>query len=384
MYETVPLYLFSMAVLLILMISILRDKASLTKDRKLFLAMMFMNFMLLLFDYIQIRVNGLNGSFFLIVNHLSSILIYLSGMLLTMSWYFYVDYYIHKDGQRLKKYWLLIIVPFIFNAVLALLSPAFGFYFKITDANIYKRGSLFLVNAFFMYYYLIIAFKELIQYRHTIRRQSFIPMLLFVLPPSLGGILQVLSFGLLLIWPMATLSCLMVYVFVQMERASIDFLTGLFNKREFESYMANLEKSHLQLGKLAGYVIDLNRFKQINDTYGHDIGDEALKSIAHVIKSSFRSNDFVTRFGGDEFAVILFIEHEQDLQRINQRLVDQLKAFNAQTPFPFQLEFSFGSDIYRSGLDNSVEKFMRRLDEMMYIQKQETYAKEKHNGRNLH
>ena len=84
-----------------------------------------------------------------------------------------------------------------------------------------------------------------------------------------------------------------------------DPLTGLYNRRRFEEVMAQEVARALRYGPVSLLMIDLNLFKQVNDRYGHQAGDEALKTVAGVLKSSCRGTDTCARLGGDEFAVIL-------------------------------------------------------------------------------
>lgn len=79
-----------------------------------------------------------------------------------------------------------------------------------------------------------------------------------------------------------------------------DALTGLGNRSAYEEFMENADKEHLAL-----LVIDVDDFKGVNDTYGHDVGDRVLKRVAEVLTHSFRSVDAVCRFGGDEFVVVM-------------------------------------------------------------------------------
>ncbi len=82
-----------------------------------------------------------------------------------------------------------------------------------------------------------------------------------------------------------------------------DALTGLFNRSALLKIPGAISKFNQNI--LLG-VIDVDDFKMYNDKYGHDVGDEVLKKVGHAIKSNFRDNDFVARYGGDEFVVILF------------------------------------------------------------------------------
>ena len=83
-------------------------------------------------------------------------------------------------------------------------------------------------------------------------------------------------------------------------KASHDELTGIYNRSGYE-----IIKTNLDISSTALMIIDADKFKEINDTYGHETGDEVLKRIANVLKKSFRSNDYICRIGGDEFVVFM-------------------------------------------------------------------------------
>jgi diguanylate cyclase (GGDEF)-like protein len=87
--------------------------------------------------------------------------------------------------------------------------------------------------------------------------------------------------------------------------AQIDGLTGLYNRRKFDELIETEVGRVQRHGELSLLMIDLNLFKEVNDRYGHQAGDEALKAVAHVLTTRCRSTDFSARLGGDEFAVLL-------------------------------------------------------------------------------
>ncbi len=82
--------------------------------------------------------------------------------------------------------------------------------------------------------------------------------------------------------------------------ASHDALTGLFNRGAYELLIQNVDQDHMAM-----LIVDVDHFKQINDTYGHATGDKVLKKVAELLKHSFRSVDIICRFGGDEFVVVM-------------------------------------------------------------------------------
>jgi len=88
--------------------------------------------------------------------------------------------------------------------------------------------------------------------------------------------------------------------------AVTDPLTGLYNRRYFDQrYCEELKRARRHKTPIAIMMVDLDRFKDINDTYGHQVGDEVLVSAAHCLKETVRGSDFLARFGGEEFVVVI-------------------------------------------------------------------------------
>ncbi len=102
--------------------------------------------------------------------------------------------------------------------------------------------------------------------------------------------------------------------------ATHDHLTGLYNRAVFEEQRANVHKR-----RRAMLLFDVDYFKEINDTYGHDAGDRVLKKVADTLSKNFRSEDYVCRIGGDEFAVIL-LHTDRSLRGMIERKLNGILA----------------------------------------------------------
>ena len=100
--------------------------------------------------------------------------------------------------------------------------------------------------------------------------------------------------------------------------ANHDKLTGLFNRRGYDFFLSNVDMETSSI-----IILDLDNFKDINDKYGHDVGDKVLANVAQVILHSFRSQDYVCRIGGDEFAVIM-IRSDSTMKDLITRKVEHL------------------------------------------------------------
>ena len=135
-----------------------------------------------------------------------------------------------------------------------------------------------------------------------------------------------------------------------------DELTKLYNRRFLDFILDKYENSDVEIGIL---FIDCDKFKEVNDTYGHKAGDEVLKKIADVIRNSIRDIDYPFRYGGDEFIVLIFTDYA-NLRKIASRISNQLQKEN--------ISVSIGISHYPT-LVSSLKEAILNADKLMYEEK---------------
>lgn len=136
-------------------------------------------------------------------------------------------------------------------------------------------------------------------------------------------------------------------------KAEHDKLTGLINREAFEQIKEVLKKA---IEPVAYLIIDVDLFKNVNDTYGHNIGDEVLKKIADLISSQFRDCDYVARIGGDEFAVLMTHLPEMARDVIEQKIIDLNELLQTSDDDIPVVTLSVGVAISQTGFKVEMEK----------------------------
>ena len=153
--------------------------------------------------------------------------------------------------------------------------------------------------------------------------------------------------------------------------AQYDHLTGLVNRTLFRDRLVQATARSKRMQQMIGLMLlDLDRFKLVNDTFGHDIGDELLKAVSERLKTCVREVDTVARMGGDEFTIILEgVSSEQNILVVAKRITESIA-----TPFELKghcisIGISIGITIYPQD-DHPVDELLKHADTAMYQAKQ--------------
>jgi diguanylate cyclase (GGDEF)-like protein len=155
------------------------------------------------------------------------------------------------------------------------------------------------------------------------------------------------------------------------EAARADHLTGLANRRAIEEWAIRQLRGAARHGFPLWVVLtDLDSFKNINDTHGHEVGDAVLKKFAEILKENTRASDLCGRWGGDEFLMILtHVEKENvelPLDRLRKQFGSQIFSFNGQK---IKLTASFGIAGFQSGEAPELGALVRQADRALYAAK---------------
>jgi len=158
-----------------------------------------------------------------------------------------------------------------------------------------------------------------------------------------------------------------------MAMAVTDQLTGLYNRRYFERHLnVLLGKAQEQERDLALMILDIDHFKAVNDSYGHDIGDAVLREFSARLRRNIRGVDLACRFGGEEFVVLMpdtdFAQADSVAERVRQSIAE--KMFDVGAPRPLSVTVSVGVSLNES-LADTPESLIKRADVALYRAKRE-------------
>ena len=362
--------IFSICIVLILLIVQRWDRDG-SEDKRILFKMQHMLLLTLITDMIMWLVNGRPGSFFRFVGYADNIAYYIFQILVLFEWLKY-SYYRVQEKYMPRKGKLFTMIPMAVIALCALTTPFTGWYFYLDDGNIYHRGVLaFPISLIILAYLLFASYKALVQRKKETlydRKRECAVIGFFVIPPILGGVMQVMIYGASLIWPCAALSILLLCLNIESQAISQDALTGLNNRGNLDRYLhTGIEKGQA----VSMIMLDVNNFKMFNDRYGHEMGDKALIQAAGIIKNAFKETAaFLSRYGGDEFVVVLNGPKNDQPERVMGKLQKKIDLFNETSMLPYELSLSMGFAAGTITDAEDVTRLLKEADEKMYQEKE--------------
>jgi diguanylate cyclase len=163
------------------------------------------------------------------------------------------------------------------------------------------------------------------------------------------------------------------------KEARTDYLTGLANRPEFERAIDRaVAAAQRHKRRIAFMMIDLDNLKEINDTHGHHVGDEAIRVLAHELQRAVRATDTCGRLGGDEFGVAMPDADERHANEVGARVRASLEELNGISKAPAPIEFSIGVASWRPGMN--WQSMYELADKALYVDKRRRHVHRKKDG----
>ncbi len=256
-----------------------------------------------------------------------------------------------KKFNDLKPFKFLLFV----NIVLELLS--FAPTIENSFHNIFKPGNVYLIYFSFLLYVLFRMFANIYQVSKSYQSSAITILIINIfLITNFAIVLQSISNGINTIYLTNTANAIIIYYYFGSLINKRDGLTLLLNRRCFENRIRLLKHDSIFL------FIDLNKFKEINDTYGHLMGDQILKEIADICLETFCHYGNSYRIGGDEYCIIIK-KHLNDVEALIDTLHKNIAERRKIEPLLPTVSVGYGYFIYKN---NTVNDALNEADAMMY------------------
>lgn len=331
-------------------------------DEKAYNFMLVITFIATINETLSFIIDARPGFIFQILQYISNTISSASSGIIGYSWCLFVEYHIHRNFKRIKKKSKILAIPLIIAMILLIINLCgTSIIFDIFKQNKYTRGP---VN-FLLY---IIVFIYYIESIYTVQKAKndsilveFFPIYYFIIPCMIGTMIQGFFFGISTIWLCVAIAFIIVYIEIQISISFIDDLSGLYNRKFMNHYLNKLQNDKIK--HVYGFLLDINEFKSINDTYGHITGDHALIQFGRILQHSIDKDSVAIRMGGDEFVVFANLQSDDDALALKKRIEYNIRQFNIKTDEPFHLYFSIGIAKYNG---NSIDSFLSAMDDSMY------------------
>ena len=334
---------------------------------------------ILFLNVLWVCLEGRPGRVWLFCNHIINVLYPMIASVTSLEWCFFVLYIVSPKLFRTNTvFWLLS--PALLILLLALSSPWTGALYVISAENVYDHGFLYpLLQAISYFYFLwppLLFSRKMLkegQRMQVISRQTLF-MVMFTFLGVCFVIFVLNSYDT--IWPMFSIILLFVFTDIQFQKISRDGLTGLNNRRSFDSYISMLFSEGRVNESVFLFMMDINFFKTINDTYGHLAGDEALKVLGDILKKTGSIDDqrsYIARYGGDEFVGIYYCADETEAQKILDGINRNVQKFNDGGTLEFPLSISIGFARYSKAHTPTAEQLIKSADLILYENKREMH-----------
>ena len=267
-----------------------------------------------------------------------------------------------SDISLLREHkWLML--PTGINMVAAALSNLLKWIFYVDSGNHYYRGKYFTIFVGVYIINLLLLFISTLRmgkkYCYPIQRK----MIMLSLFTAAGTSIQLIDSSVHSSWHCITISIFLYYILFSEFESSFDAMTGLYNRAAFEKKVRQIANCKA----FSVIVLDINDFKSINDTYGHDYGDYSIKTVAGIIRESMGSHYSCYRAGGDEFYVI---GSETDSEKIQYQLKKITNALKGKRELDGRLPtIAYGYSIFPGGRTPNFQKILNEADSQMYYYK---------------
>ena len=359
------IHFFAIFLLIVMIPIIMRNNGKSDMKAKIFLILIYLTIFIILIEVITEVSNGSSGLFGYVIHYSSNVILLLTATLIGSAWACYVDYTIFESEENLRKNQYYLHVPAIISTFL-IVNMFAPFMFHVDQNNIFHRDPLHelvlaSLLAIFIYVYMMVQ-----KNRDKLKNSVIWGILLFVLLPTIFEASEIILGELPYTFVSIAFSIILVYLFTESVGNTRDKQTDLFTRQKATDQIKMAIRKKDQFSVI---IIDLDSFKEINDTFGHLVGDKAIVDFAKRMSSLFRFDSLVSRMGGDEFIIISSVI---DRDVLTERL-EYLEYRTASGNYDYSkyMNFSYGYALSSEIEELTVDNIIHIADSRMYESKEE-------------
>jgi len=317
------------------------------------------------FDTLVFWIDGKNFVGAREMNYIGNIIYYILNGCIAFGWPLFAEYKITNSHSKVKKTAVVLGIPLLVASLLILTTPFTGLIFSVNEQNVYARTDfLFAIPMILMIFYIFVGVLNVYKNRNKSGKYMIFPAIYFIIPITVAMVVQMFYYGISLCFIGIAIAITGVYMSTQSESTYIDQLCGVYNRRYYNDYMTSFVNERKKNEVLTGILIDMDKFKEINDILGHDVGDQALMTLCEVLRKHMHNHGFVVRYGGDEF-ILITKEPSQRAGELVEEIIHEIEMLNQSKKNAFTLEFSYGI----AQFETDEEQFLRAMDKNMYKMK---------------
>ncbi len=369
MYNFPAIYIANGTAILLLLVVMLSIRKPLHHglfEEKMYYAMIVINIMQCILEVVTFLLNGKIEYRTLTI--VLNVLLFSNSLIFSFFWTIYADYKLFADMRRIRRIYPFIAIPAVLMIIGCFINLVTPVFFVIDEYNVYQRTDLFFLTYVVTYSYLVYGVVLISMYRKKVHKYLFLPAVLFMIPVVIGSALQFAFYGYSLVWLGVSIGMIWLFINVQNEASYVDMLSGLFNRQ----YLNDILLMHSRKGDkgsiLAGIMLDIDGFKEINNKFGHLVGDEAISAVGKILHTAVGSKGISCRYGGDEFIILMKTDSQKEVMDMIDTVRTKAALFNEAEKTPYQIHFSIGHSTYQSGHE-STDAFLKRIDTAMYEDK---------------
>jgi len=334
---------------------------------RLFMWIMGLTAFAIVLEILSVILNNPNLKQFMVLQKIVNVLGFTVTPIIPFLGYIFSKEWINRYQKEKIKLNKILLLPLFVNGIMAVMSFSINVLFYVTRENIYVRGPLFFILPCISYFYFGYNVYFIYKQRKKFTWSELCIFNLFYLAAGVFTGIQLIYSSFLTIWNGTAMIIVIIYIFILNDQLHRDKMTGLENYSSYKQYIENI--SYKKINKLFIINIDIDDFKNVNDQYGHNEGDEAIKIFANLLVESFPlKRKKLIRMGGDEFLILLECERQETVETYIQNLNENTEAYNKTGEKPYELKFSYGMACYRNA-NESIHDLLKCADKLMYEQK---------------